>query len=193
MKFKRKKQLPGYAALLIITLVAALALGATYTLTEERISQQSVIASEKARAQVMPEAEAFEKIPSENDAIEEVYKAMKDSEVIGYVAKTTVNGYGGEIEIIAGFDLDCAITGISVGGSSFKETPGLGAKSKEAAFTDQFLGKHAPIGIIKAGKTAGENDVDAIASATITSNSVAGGINSIAEYISEITAEEESA
>lgn len=193
MKFKRKKQLPGYAALLIITLVAALALGATYTLTEERISQQSVIASEKARAQVMPEAEAFEKIPSENDAIEEVYKAMKDSEVIGYVAKTTVNGYGGEIEIIAGFDLDCAITGISVGGSSFKETPGLGAKSKETAFTDQFLGKHAPIGIIKAGKTAGENDVDAIASATITSGAVAGGINSIAEYISEITAEEESA
>lgn len=193
MKIKRKKQLPGYAALLIITLVAALALGATYTLTEERISQQSVIASEKARAQVMPEAEAFEKIPSENDAIEEVYKAMKDSEVIGYIAKTTVNGYGGEIEIIAGFDLDCAITGISVGGSSFKETPGLGAKSKETAFTGQFLGKHAPIRIIKAGKTAGENDVDAIASATITSNAVAGGVNRIAEYISDISIEEEGA
>ncbi len=193
MKIKRKKQLPGYAALLIITLVAALALGATYTLTAERISQQSVIASEKARAQVMPEAEAFEKIPSENDAIEEVYKAMKDSEVIGYVAKTTVNGYGGEIEIIAGFDLDCAITGISVGGSSFKETPGLGAKSKETAFTGQFLGKHAPIRIIKAGKTAGENDVDAIASATITSNAVAGGVNRIAEYISDISIEEEGA
>ena len=185
MRVKRLKQLPGYLALVIITLVAALALGATYTLTEERILEQSVLAAQNARVQVMPEAEAFEEIPSENEKIDEVYEALKGGQAIGYVLKTTVNGYGGEIEIVAGFAPDGTITGISVGGANFKETPGLGAKSKDKAFTDRFVGKTAPVSVVKAGKTAGENDIDAIASATVTSNAVAGGVNIMAEYVSE--------
>lgn len=186
MKFKRISKLPGYMALLIITLAAALALGATYTLTEERIREQSVIASEKARAQVMPQAEAFEEIPSDDASVKAVYRALLGEEVIGYVAKTTVNGYGGEIEIVAGLSPDGAITGISVGGADFKETPGLGAKAKDKAFTDSFIGKHAPIGVVKAGQTAGANDVDAIASATVTSKAVKDGVNRISAYILEM-------
>lgn len=194
MKSVRMKKLPGYAALVIITLIAALALGATYTLTEEQIAAQSVIAAEKARAQVMPEADAFEEetLP-ENAGISSLYKALKGEEGIGYVAKITVNGYGGEVEIVAGFAMDGTITGVSVGGANFKETPGLGAKSKDKAFTDRFIGKHAPVGIVKAGQTAAENDVDAIASATITSNAVKNGVNSMAEYIWKIICEGEGA
>lgn len=185
MKLVRVKQLPGYVALVIITLVAALALGATYTLTEGRINEQSALAAEKARIEVMPEAEAFRGIPSENEAVDEVFEAVRGDDVVGYVLKTTVNGYGGEIEIVAGFTPDGVITGISVGGANFKETPGLGAKSKDKTFTDRFIGKTAPVSVVKAGKTAGENDVDAIASATVTSNAVADGVNIMAEYVSE--------
>lgn len=185
MKLVRLKQLPGYVALVIITLVAALALGATYTLTEGRINEQSALAAEKARIEVMPEAEAFRGIPSENEAVDEVFEAVRGDDVVGYVLKTTVNGYGGEIEIVAGFTPDGVITGISVGGANFKETPGLGAKSKDKTFTDRFIGKTAPVSVVKAGKTAGENDVDAIASATVTSNAVADGVNIMAEYVSE--------
>ena len=193
MRFGRITQLPGYLALVIITLVAALALGATYTLTEERILEQSAIEAQNARAQVMPEAESFEEIPSSDPQITSVFKALKSAETIGYVLKTSVNGYGGEIEIVAGFDMSGTITGISVGGASFKETPGLGARSKDPAFTDRFIGKTAPIGVVKAGQTAGENDVDAIASATITSNAVAGGVNRMAEYVLNLMADGEGA
>lgn len=185
MKVKRITQLPGYLALLIITLVAALALGATYTFTETRILEQSAIAEEKARIKVMPEADAFELVPSGDEEIEAVFKALKGGEVVGYVVKTTVNGYGGEIEIVAGFALDGTIAGISVGGANFKETPGLGAKAKDKAFTDRFIGKSAPVSVVKSGKTAGENEVDAIASATITSNAVKDGINRMAGYLLE--------
>lgn len=191
MKFKRMDKLPGYAALLVITLIAALALGATYSLTEERIEMQAVTASDKARYQVMPEAEAFEEIPSEDEAIQFVYRAVQGENVIGYVAKTTVNGYGGEIEVIAGVDSEGKITGVSVGGASFRETPGLGAKAKDEAFTSRFIGKQAPVGIVKAQKAAGENDVDAIASATITSGAVKDGVNLICAYIEGITSEDE--
>ncbi len=183
MRFGRITQLPGYLALVIITLVAALALGATYTLTEERIYEQSLIEAEKARAQVMSQANAFEEMECEDESIISLFKALKDGDEIGYVAKIGVNGYGGEIEIVAGFDLNGAITGISVGGANFKETPGLGAKSKDKAFIEQFAEKHAPIGVVKAGQTAGENDVDAIASATITSKAVAEGVNRMADYV----------
>ncbi len=186
MRGKRLKQLPGYLALVIITLIAALALGATYTLTEGRISEQSALAAEKARMQVMPEAEAFREVPSADEEIEAVFEALKGDEVIGYVVKTTVNGYGGGIEIVAGFAPDGTITGISVGGANFKETPGLGAKAKDKAFTDGFIGKTAPVSVVKAGRTAGGNDVDAIASATVTSNAVAEGVNIMAEYVSEM-------
>lgn len=186
MRGKRLKQLPGYLALVIITLIAALALGATYTLTEGRISEQSALAAEKARMQVMLEAEAFREVPSADEEIEAVFEALKGDEVIGYVVKTTVNGYGGGIEIVAGFAPDGTITGISVGGANFKETPGLGAKAKDKAFTDGFIGKTAPVSVVKAGKTAGGNDVDAIASATVTSNAVAEGVNIMAEYVSEM-------
>lgn len=193
MKLGRMKQLPGYAVLVIITLIAALALGATFTLTEERIVEQNLLAAEKARAVVMPEAEAFQELPLESNEIQSVYQALREGEVIGYVAKTTVNGYGGEIEITAGFTPEGIITGISVGGANFRETPGLGAKSKDASFTDRFIGKTAPVSVVKAGKPVGANDVDAIASATVTSASVANGVNAMAAYISKTFNETEGA
>ncbi len=102
---------------------------------------------------------------------------------MGFVAQTTVQGFGGEVEVIAGIDNDLVITGVSVGGSNFSETAGLGAKAKDAAFTDQFAGKTAPLRVIKAGDTAAENTIDAITAATITSSAVNSGVNRIATYV----------
>ncbi len=112
----------------------------------------------------------------------------EDGQVVGYVAQTTVKGFGGKVEIITGVDRDLKISGVSVGGSSFSETAGLGAKAKDAAFTLQFLGKSATdtINAKKAGSEKGPNDVDAITAATITSSAVAGGINNIASQASAL-------
>ena len=72
------------------------------------------------------------------------------------------------------------VTGISVGGSGFSETPGLGAKAKDAAFTDQFSGKKTPV---KLGDTDGEDTVDAITAATISSRAALECIrDAIAKY-----------
>ncbi|MEG0933953.1 MAG: FMN-binding protein, partial [Clostridia bacterium] len=51
------------------------------------------------------------------------------------------------------------------------ETPGIGAKAQESAFTDQFIGKKGPL-------TYGEG-VDAIAGATVTSGAVLEAVNSL--------------
>ncbi len=179
-----KKKFPGWAVLLIITLVAGLALGATYSVTKDAIAQQAVTAAENARRAALPAADSFEQIeiePASN--VDWCYAGYQGDALIGYVAQITVQGFGGPIEVIAGLDTELTVTGISVGGSSFSETAGLGAKAKDAAFASQFVGKPAPVRVIKAGGTPADNTVDAITAATITSNAVAGAVNQIADFV----------
>lgn len=179
-----KRQLPGWAVLLIITLVAGIALGTTYFLTKDPIEKQALVQVENARKAALPDADTFELLPKEEDSpMDWVYAGLKDGEITGYVAQTTVKGFGGPVEVIAGLDRQLTLTGVSVGGSNFSETAGLGAKSKDPAFSEQFVGKQVPVRVIKAGGTAADNTIDAITSATITSNAVAGGVNTIASHI----------
>ena len=139
-----KKQLPGWAVLLIITLAAGLALGATYALTEKPIAEQALLSADNARKAALPDADSFEELTlSEDASVDWAYAGLKEGNTVGYVAQKTVNGFGGKVEVIAGVDTTGApetftIGGISVGGSSFSETAGLGARSKEPAFTEQF-------------------------------------------------------
>jgi len=119
-------------------------------------------------------------------AVDWCYIGEKDGQAVGYVAQITVQGFGGPIEVIAGVDLEMNITGISVGGSNFSETAGLGAKAKDPSFAAQFVGKPAPVKVIKAGGTPADNTVDAITAATITSNAVANAVNKIADLVEGI-------
>ena len=184
-----KKQLPGWAVLLIITLAAGLALGGTNALTKDPIAQQALIKAENARKAALPDAETFEELPlSEGAAVDWVYAGLKDGSPVGYVAQKTVNGFGGKVEVIAGVDAKAApetfsIGGITVGGSDFSETAGLGARAKEPAFTNQFVGKIYPVSYIKAGGEATESTVDALTSATITTTAVVNGVNDIVKYV----------
>ena len=92
--------------------------------------------------------------------------------LVGKTGTIVTKGYGGEIEITVGVDLSGVVTGVSVGGSSFSETAGLGARAKEAWFGQQYIGKVTPIALVKDG-----GDIDAITSATITSRAVTNAVN----------------
>ena len=161
---------PAWLVLCIITVVAGLALSATNLLTEGPIAEQQLLASNAARIAVFTDADAFEEMPVETDSkMDSVYAAKQKGETVGYVLQTTVTGYGGPIEIVMGIDNNGKITGISVGGSNFAETAGLGARTRTPEFTDQFIGlSEAPI--LK-------QNVDAISGATISSTAVTSGAN----------------
>ena len=97
-----KKQLPGWAVLLIITLVAGLALGGTNALTKDPIAQQALIKAENARQAALPDAESFAELAlSEGAAVDWVYAGLKDGSPVGYVAQKTVNGFGGKVDDLA--------------------------------------------------------------------------------------------
>lgn len=172
-----KKKLPAWAVLCIVALIAGGLLGYTNQLTADKIEEQTLAAADAARKSVLPDAEAFEQLElAEGAPVDNCYAGMAGGEAIGYTAQITVKGYGGPIEITVGVDMDGVLTGISVGGSGFAETAGLGAKTKEAAFTSQFSkGLSAPVQL--------KEDVNAVSGATISSSAVVSGVNKAAEYI----------
>lgn len=161
--------------LLLIAAIAGLALGATNELTKGPIAEQVTLAADEARREVLPAADSFELVSEGTDGCDSIYKGMKGGENVGMTAQVTVQGYGGKIEVTVGCGNDGVITGVSVGGASFSETAGLGAKTKDAAFRQQYIGQSGPgITVDKAGKNA---DIDAVSGATISSTAVTNAVN----------------
>ncbi len=177
-----KNKLAAWIALGLIAVVAAALLATTNEVTKDVIEQQNVVAMQDAWRELLPGAEFPEgtlAAQSETGVPESyVYAGEENGGTVGYVAQTTVQGYGGPIDVIVGTDTEGTITGINVGGASFAETAGLGAKAQDAAFTDQFRGKVAPL-------TIGEN-IDAITAATITSSAVVRGANGAIDEIAKV-------
>jgi len=183
-----KKYLKDLVPLVGICLVAALLLGIFNMITEGPIAENSARAAQQTRSQLLSTAASFEPMELEEGSnMDSCYQGLDaNGDPVGYVVATTVGGYGGEIVVTVGVDNDNVITGINVGGDNFSETAGLGAKAKEPAFTDQFKGKTVPLKLIKANGEKGEDTIDAISGATITSTAVTGGVNSAAKFIMDM-------
>ena len=174
-----KIKIPAWIRLAIICIVVGGALGLINNVTKDPIANHAREAADAARQSCFAGADAFEEVAlPEGSGIDSCYAALKNGEIAGYVAQLTVTGFGGPVQIHVGMDLDCKITGISVGGSGFSETPGLGAKAKEPGFTGQFTGLSVP--------TQVGNNIDGITGATITSGAVSGGVNKGGYFIRDL-------
>lgn len=169
--------------LLAIAAVAGLALGFTNSVTQTPIAEQQIAEQQAAREAVLPAAEGFSLCAC--DGVEEAYVGRDSAgNIVGATGKMTVTGFGGPIEITVGVDDGGVITGVSVGGAAFAETAGLGAKTKDAAFTGQFIGKDASVALVKNGGT-----VDAVTSATISSDAVTNGVSAVVRAITPLAKE----
>ncbi len=118
-------------------------------------------------------------------------------ELCGFVGQGTGGGYGGEIIVLAGFDVNGKITGVQV--LQHKETPGLGANVCERKFQrtifnfnekspevptnrylDQFNGMDSKsAGMWKIRKDGGSFDY--MTGATVTGRAVTAAVDTIAE------------
>lgn len=174
--------------LFAICAIAALALGATNQMTAPVIEERNIQANNESRQNVLPEAKEFKQMDDkvfkevtslEEGLIAEVYEGTDGSETVGYTIKTLPKGYGGQIELIVGVSKDGKVTGINIGNMS--ETPGLGSKAAEPAFKDQFNNKPASELTLVKGNASGEDQIQAISGATITSTAVTKGVNAAIE------------
>ena len=158
MSFK-KTFLPA-VILALICLVCALALAVTNRATEQKIAESARAQYLASAASVMPEGTALTEIDVEG--VEGFFGKDENGHIVGYVIKTASRGYGGDVSCVVGFDAEGRIIGLSVAAPD--ETPGLGSRVADSAFSDGFLGKsQAPV--------LG-SDVDAVTGATYSSRAV---------------------
>lgn len=166
--------------LFVICFVATALLGITNAVTAPTIDKLAKQKEIDTRKEVFVQAVDFDeeaKKVGENATIVAAYdkiKTEKDKNVIGYVVVTSAKGYGGNVEVMTGVTVDGKVTGISI--LSHSETPGLGAKAKtDDGWRAQFVDKIMDITVSK--DQAGDNSIDAITGATITSKAVVAAVN----------------
>ncbi len=163
--------------------IAGAILAGVNEVTKEPIAQTKAATLEAAIKAVTP---AFDNKPTEEsymvatpegDSLR-IYPAKSGGEMVGAAVESfTKKGFGGEIKVIVGFDMDGKITNYSV--LSHSETPGLGAKMQEWFSTEK--GNQSVIGrkIDGKGLTVSKDggDVDAITAATISSRAFLDAVN----------------
>ncbi len=179
-----------------ITVVSGLLLGIVYNVTKEPIAQAQDNTKQEAYRAVLTDASSFETVDfdaesalsllSENgytsDTITEVAEGKDDSgETIGYVISVqSSEAYDGTLDLSVGIGSDGTVKGVEM--LSISETAGLGMKADEAEFKDQYKDKNVEsFSVTKTGED-GDNMIDAISGATITSNAVTNAVNSALVY-----------
>lgn len=192
--------------LFAITLVAGALLGFVNELTKEPIAQYEADKKASACGEVFYEVNedgelaqvaelTFEACSEEeikklnedikdkiqgNIVIDEVYRAYSEADSFyGYViGVTTKEGYNGEISFYVGITKEGRLKGVSL--LQIAETPGLGMNA-ESVLLPQFRDVEAGhFTVVKTG-AVGPDEIDAITSATITSDAITGGVNAAYE------------
>ncbi len=172
--------------LFIITAVAAFCLAAVNKITTPIIADNNAAAEVRAQQDVLPSALEFiaseAKQPEDSTVtIEKMSVGLSmngDGRVAGYVVTAVSNaGYGGNIKVMVGINKDLQVNRIKIMESS--ETAGLGANASKPKFADQFIGAKERLSVVKG--EAGENEISAIASATVTSKAVTSCVNAAIE------------
>ncbi len=176
--------------LLIVTIIAGIVLGVVNAITKEPIAEQALKEATQARQSVFPEATSFEEldvqISEEYAIIQSVYKALDaQGNDIGITAAVVTKGFNAGLNLTIGVGADGTIKGMMVG--SHNETPGLGAKATQPKFQSQYTGKpyDQKLSVVKSAPQS-DYDIQAITSATITSNGVTDAVNTVTSFYQQM-------
>lgn len=161
--------------LLLVTGIAAAALGFVYDFTKGPIEVAKLKAQSEAIENVLPAfeelGESYKYMAEEGGDSLEFFPAYSNGELVGTAIKTyTKNGFSGFISIMAGIDNEGNFSGYSV--LEHEETPGLGSKmdiwfNNPEKPNQNVIGKNPESTTFKVSKDGGE--IDAITASTITS------------------------
>ncbi|MGL5980701.1 MAG: RnfABCDGE type electron transport complex subunit G [Phocaeicola sp.] len=167
-------------ALMCVTVVAGALLGFVNKLTADPIAQANAKALSDAIGVVVP---GFDNNPADapesvelNGTTYKIYKATQGGEFIGAAVESSVNGFGGKMTILVGFDKMGNIIDYSL--LNHTETPGLGSKAanwfKKGAKGD-IIGLNPGTSPLKVKQDAGQ--IDAITASTITTRAFLLAVN----------------
>lgn len=152
------------AILTVVCLLATLLLAGLNQLTTTVIAKNEEQTANETYTALLPEADGFTRLPCDIDGVTAVMEANNGT---GYVITAQSRGYGGQVPAAVAFSADGTILGVTMMENS--ETPGLGQKVTEPAFSGQFTGRAAAEFTI--------DDIDAVTGATISSKAAVSAIN----------------
>lgn len=168
--------------LLLICAVVAGILAGVNAITKDIIAAAKAEKTQKAIAAVLPGAGEVVEVAfvDKTGTVTKVYNARG----MGYAVEVAPNGFGGAITMMVGVSNEGKVVGISI--ISHAETPGLGAVAaantdKGVAFREQFAGLVSGITI-----GDGENQIDALSGATISSQAIVNGVNAALECVNNM-------
>lgn len=108
--------------------------------------------------------------------------AVSNADGQGYIITATAhNGYDGDLQIALGIGNDGVVKGFAT--VVCNETPGLGSQCEGDEFAAQFVGLTAQeVKSVPSGAKVENNEIDAIAAATYTTNAVTTAVNGAIDY-----------
>ena len=174
--------------LLTITIISAALLGVTNDITSVIIQEKAIEANLVYMKDIIPDADEFAVVEGlsleDNDSVEEVYEALKSGDSIAYIIKTVTTGYGGDVVQLVGIDHNETIVGIKVVSQS--ETPGLGDRIAGEDFTNGFIGKSATNQLEVVKGAGGDNSIESLSGATVSSEAAVKGVNEAIKLYVEV-------
>lgn len=168
--------------LVIICLACSFLVAFAHEGTKDTIAAKAKADTEAAYKAIFPDLGELSKAEAPGGKIKDLQISKKDGKANGYIYTVVPNSYGGPLELMVGINAkDGKLTGIKV--LHHDDTPGLGAKSTEPEFSDQFKGKDlkTPLKLVKRA-TNKPDEFQAITAATITSSAIRDGINEVREH-----------
>jgi electron transport complex protein RnfG len=172
--------------LFIITALSGLSIGFVNDLTAETIAENKAISSSDL-IELLPGATSKKTIEIANidetakSKVQEAFEVQGDSGVLGHIFKVSTTGFHGKIEMFVAISEGDKLSGVKIIGHT--ETAGLGAKIIDEKFRSGFVSKPVDKGIsIVKGQAAADNEVDAIAGATVSSKAVGSGVNTAISF-----------
>ena len=161
MSIKKDVVMP-VVVLTVICIVISFLLALANDLTSPIIREASATRENDARKEIIPTAESFELIENEHfdKAIKAVYASTND---VGYVITVISNGYGGEMTILIGIDASGLVSNVKL--MKHSETAGLGAKTADNDYTNQYIGKDKNL-----------DGIEAITGATVSSRAFSSAV-----------------
>lgn len=182
----RKTVMPALVLLAICLAVTALVACAN-AVTKDTIAQNQAESDQAAMEALLPGAD-FEAVEMAftTGNVTKAYRAVKDGAPAGYIICTEgEGGYGGNIPVITALDERGIVIGLQI--TVEDETPGLGQNAAKEEFRDQYVGKNTDTYTVTKSQPASEGDIQALASATKTSQGVTDAVNRAKAAYRELT------
>jgi len=104
-----------------------------------------------------------------------LYEAIENSQLIGYIFDTQTDGYGGKTEVLVGITVDGKIKGVELGSNTKKNQ--YASSAFDTGLQKQFENKSAKNLELVSELSGDDNDIQAVSGATISSKSIVDAVN----------------